>query len=179
MSGYPWDKGYKPRPLDPRLYSDAQCRAAAGTLSAADWEWFRLFELAHRYVDRTFPSDRPEGHPIWQTPDMVTMVAKVQARKGGHSDLPEPSPESPDSSADTRTGPTWPGMCGRCARRWTSLVEAHCPSCHRHFSTAAGFDMHRREGACVDPVTLSGRRSMHVVDRVDGAVWVRAYGATR
>lgn len=50
--------------------------------------------------------------------------------------------------------------CGRCSARWGGLKTAHCMSCHRTFTTAAGFDRHRAgshvEGArhCVDPACV-------------------------
>jgi len=50
------------------------------------------------------------------------------------------------------------GSCSGCTRRWTSLRLAHCAKCHRSFSGAWTFDVHRHMGAsdnergyCEDP----------------------------
>lgn len=52
--------------------------------------------------------------------------------------------------ADVRPQGLW--RC-RCGREWVGAVEAHCTTCHRHFSTPANFDAHRvgDPGRCVDP----------------------------
>jgi hypothetical protein len=66
--------------------------------------------------------------------------------------------------------------CGGCHRQWHSTNEAHCATCHRHFGGVYGFDAHRRDGACVDPATLTdkaGNATQHVTQRVDGPVWLR------
>lgn len=62
--------------------------------------------------------------------------------------------------------------CQGCTRRWTSLVQAHCSVCHRHFGSASLFDRHRRNDACLDPQTLwyNRARSLRVyVD--DEGIW--------
>lgn len=33
-------------------------------------------------------------------------------------------------------------------------AQAHCTVCHRTFGGVSGFDAHRRNGQCLDPVTL-------------------------
>ena len=33
--------------------------------------------------------------------------------------------------------------CGGCDRNWTGLAEAHCATCHRHFTGVTAFDAHR------------------------------------
>ena len=38
--------------------------------------------------------------------------------------------------------------------RLPSAAQAHCPTCHRTFGGVGGFDAHRRNGACRDPVTV-------------------------
>ena len=46
-----------------------------------------------------------------------------------------------------------PDGCARhCGRRWTSVTECHCAACHRHFRTLTGFDTHRVDGECADPM---------------------------
>ena len=136
----PWEKGYSPKPLDPRLYSETQCRAAAGLL--------------------------PKDHPAW------TLTADFQPT---YTPTPDRDQQGSDSPAVTSVGPMWPGACPPCGRTWQSITAAHCPTCHRHFSTAAGFGLHRRDGRCVDPAELTGYRAMRQVERSDGAVWVRLY----
>jgi hypothetical protein len=41
-----------------------------------------------------------------------------------------------------------------CGRTWTGLTQAHCPTCHAHFSSVSGFDRHRGTGRCADPATV-------------------------
>lgn len=49
--------------------------------------------------------------------------------------------------------------CG-CGREWTGANQAHCPTCHEHFSTVALFDRHRAgEGGCKDPAMLRDRHA--------------------
>lgn len=33
--------------------------------------------------------------------------------------------------------------CGSCPRKWTGVHQAHCSSCHEHFSTVKNFDLHK------------------------------------
>lgn len=68
--------------------------------------------------------------------------------------------------------------CGGCDRRWNGLAEAHCAACHRSFSTAGAFDAHRMADRCLDPehvVDRRGQRRLLLRQRLDGAVWVRAF----
>jgi hypothetical protein len=41
-----------------------------------------------------------------------------------------------------------------CGRRWTGLAQAHCMSCHEHFSSVTGFDKHRSTGRCTPPTDV-------------------------
>lgn len=50
--------------------------------------------------------------------------------------------------------------CGKCGRKWMGLAEAHCPTCHRHFSTVSNFDKHRPNGLCVEPLALEDRHGV-------------------
>jgi hypothetical protein len=53
--------------------------------------------------------------------------------------------------------PAVTGAC-KCGRQWTGLAEAHCPTCHEHFSTVANFDRHRPgKGGCQPPSLMRGR----------------------
>jgi hypothetical protein len=50
-----------------------------------------------------------------------------------------------------------PATC-RCGRHWTGLSQAHCPTCHEHFSSVANFDRHRPgAGGCQDPAAVTKR----------------------
>lgn len=55
--------------------------------------------------------------------------------------------------------------------RLPSQSQAHCSVCHRTFGGVSGFDMHRRDGACVDP------RKFGIVER-DG-LWRTPEGHDR
>ena len=68
--------------------------------------------------------------------------------------------------------------CTTCNRTWTGLAEAHCTSCHRHFTTASAFDLHRVGPTdtrhCTDPTTLTrgdGAPKLTVTPRKSGEVW--------
>ena len=41
--------------------------------------------------------------------------------------------------------------CGRCGEIWTGLSKAHCATCHRTFTTAGAFDLHRVDLECAKP----------------------------
>lgn len=68
-----------------------------------------------------------------------------------------------------------PASC-RCGRQWTGLAQAHCPTCHRHFSTVANFDRHRPgTKGCQDPATLTRRNGNPVfkpTENAYGTTWV-------
>ncbi len=64
--------------------------------------------------------------------------------------------------------------CAGCDRRWTGTSEAHCASCHHHFSGVTHFDAHRRDGHCVDPATIRGKDgqpALRLSERPNGPVW--------
>jgi len=172
VSGYPWQATYSLKPLDPRLYSEAQCLAAAGQLPSDHPAW--------KLTGDALTGDQLRNPNMHYGRCSVKGCTTLHAIDGpapagqGYPITPGEDQQGSDSSPVTRTGPMWPGSCS-CGRRWRSLAEAHCPTCHRHFSTAAGFDMHRRDGRCVDPVELVGRRAMRLTERVGGPVWVRLY----
>ena len=53
-----------------------------------------------------------------------------------------------------------------CGRRWDGYDQAHCASCHQHFGSVNGFDLHRvgsdGDRHCADPATLAwGPKSKH------------------
>lgn len=70
------------------------------------------------------------------------------------------------------------GRC-KCGRQWAGLKEAHCPVCHRHFSTPANFDAHRPfskefpRGLCVDPEQVEKPYPMRVKETVWGPTFVK------
>jgi hypothetical protein len=67
-----------------------------------------------------------------------------------------------------------PASCS-CGRTWTGLAQAHCPTCHRHFGSVAGFDRHRPSGHCQDPApmtTRAGRRIFRIAEGPLGGTWV-------
>lgn len=71
----------------------------------------------------------------------------------------------------------------RCGRRWDSLSQCHCPTCHRQFAGISGFDKHRvaagrdKFGAlkeCSNPATArdgKGRRLFVAKREACGTVW--------
>lgn len=77
-----------------------------------------------------------------------------------------------------------PATC-RCGRHWTGLSQAHCPTCHRHFSSVALFDRHRPgSGGCVDPAAIQTRTGQSVYKPVEspfGTTWssAREYAGPR
>lgn len=65
--------------------------------------------------------------------------------------------------------------CRGCHRSWTGKREAHCLTCHEHFSTPANFDAHLTSHGCRNPwlvKTRTGRKLMKPVQRASGRVWV-------
>jgi hypothetical protein len=60
-----------------------------------------------------------------------------------------------------------------CGRKWVGLSQAHCPTCHEHFGSVAGFDRHRGNGHCRPPADIR---------RGDGTTFFKAtfnsYGCT-
>lgn len=61
--------------------------------------------------------------------------------------------------------------CDPCGMEWEAESEAHCASCHEHFSSDAGFDAHRMSFGCVHPATLT-RKPFKRVARKGRTVWM-------
>jgi hypothetical protein len=62
-----------------------------------------------------------------------------------------------------------------CRRLWTGLAQAHCPTCHEHFSSVAAFDRHRPRGICQHPSTVARRNGDPVFRASEnryGTTWV-------
>lgn len=72
--------------------------------------------------------------------------------------------------------------CAGCCRSWTSPVEAHCATCHAHFSTPRAFDAHfARDGSHLDPATVrrrDGRPRFVARERPLGVTWAPAFYGT-
>lgn len=72
------------------------------------------------------------------------------------------------------------GKC-RCGRRWESLTQCHCPTCHRQFGGITGFDAHRvtngrGERMCLNPARAQRRDGAPMFEASDetfGTVWRR------
>jgi hypothetical protein len=64
-----------------------------------------------------------------------------------------------------------------CGRRWRGLAQAHCPTCHRHFSSVDAYDRHRPgSGGCQDPSDIRDKLGRLVYKREEGpfgTTWVR------
>lgn len=62
-----------------------------------------------------------------------------------------------------------------CGRQWTGLSQAHCTTCHHHFSTVTNFDRHRPGGNCLHPAALTDRNGKPLFKPVTnnyGVTWV-------
>lgn len=73
-----------------------------------------------------------------------------------------------------REQPRGEWSCPHCGRQWTGKRECHCTICHRHFSTVDGFDAHRPEGKCADPLTVRVRGNpLRAKQTMWGTIYVR------
>ena len=64
--------------------------------------------------------------------------------------------------------------CRECHRSWTGHTQAHCVSCHSHFSTPSAFDKHITDEGCRQPEQLRDKHGNYVLGlRVDkwGRTW--------
>jgi hypothetical protein len=64
--------------------------------------------------------------------------------------------------------------CRTCHRSWTGYTQAHCASCHSHFSTPSAFDRHMTDAGCRQPEELRNKDGSYVLGlRVDkwGRTW--------
>lgn len=75
-----------------------------------------------------------------------------------------------------RTTPTI--TCPRCDHTWTATGAAHCGGggCHRTFSTARLFDLHRsprggEHGSCLDPAEIPPRATGEPVMVLRDGMW--------
>ncbi len=46
------------------------------------------------------------------------------------------------------------GSCRKCRTKWTGLRRCHCSGCHKTFNSVGGFDKHRKDFKCLDPLDL-------------------------
>lgn len=62
--------------------------------------------------------------------------------------------------------------CSGCDATWGGQGRAHCAGCHRSFSTAGLFDLHRsahgERGGCKDPATITDQSGQRVLFLRDG-----------
>lgn len=66
--------------------------------------------------------------------------------------------------------------CRDCDRIWTGTAQAHCATCHRHFSTTSGFDLHLSSKGCSEPYAIRrkcGFPRFKVVEHKYGPTWVQ------
>lgn len=76
------------------------------------------------------------------------------------------------------------GSCGKCGKEWSSLTEAHCPSCCAHFTSDSAFNRHlapvQAMEPCHDPAEMRDKKRRKVFEQVQrkhGLVWrVRKFG---
>lgn len=72
-------------------------------------------------------------------------------------------------------GPDHQGThCRGCHRSWRSRREAHCATCHAHFTSPSAFGLHLTSRGCVDPATLRAKSGALVLveqERAHGVVW--------
>jgi len=80
---------------------------------------------------------------------------------------------TPATETATQTGGRpWNAITHTCGAWWTGLGRAHCPSCHRTFSTDGAADKHRigKHGIdrrCADPATVG----LVAVTKPYGVLW--------
>lgn len=46
------------------------------------------------------------------------------------------------------------GYCQVCKCKWNGLNACHCTGCHKTFKSLSGFDKHRRDFKCLDPLEI-------------------------
>lgn len=73
------------------------------------------------------------------------------------------------------SGEVWKCDCGR---KWTGHTEAHCATCHTHFTSDGAFDRHlaspKSDDACYPPATIlrkDGTPALEAIQRKYGLVW--------
>lgn len=72
--------------------------------------------------------------------------------------------------------------CGGCGKRWNSMGQAHCATCHEQFNSTAAFDRHREgpfaDRSCIpverfgEPYGKAAKPRLLRTSRADGDVWV-------
>jgi hypothetical protein len=64
--------------------------------------------------------------------------------------------------------------CRGCHRTWAAFGQAHCATCHNHFSTPTAFDRHLAPRGCLDPSevrTKDGTPRLILRDGPSGPLW--------
>lgn len=105
-----------------------------------------------------------------------------------HTDIVVPG-SSASPSERSPSGSSVQARCGGCTRTWTGHTQAHCKSCHQHFTSDAAFDRHREgsfdprhEGTgnyrhCIpvarfaEPYGKRGNPRLSLVVLADGPTW--------
>lgn len=77
-------------------------------------------------------------------------------------------------------GPIDGTHCKKCHRTWSSIKEAHCPMCCRHFSSDTAAQAHKRgvdRVSCVDPSKVGPteenptRKRLEAFEGPSGTTW--------
>ena len=87
----------------------------------------------------------------------VTNVSRINADALRRRRAQEP--ESIDNTRKVPHGPQKPHAQLSCATLGCAPLRpasriCHCTSCHRTFTAVTSFEKHRRDSACIDPVTV-------------------------
>lgn len=103
------------------------------------------------------------------------MTAETTRAALGASETPSPvsSPSEPGFGGPTpRLAPGkgrshGTARCQGCGLAWTSRSEAHCSSCHEHFTGPGIFDQHIRAAGCTPPGELRhGRTGKPILEQI-------------
>lgn len=94
---------------------------------------------------------RPTTNPVWRKCLRSDSIASSPTSDG--TKYPREQRAEPTDDYRPSAGPS----CKGCGSRWTGLNAAHCAGCCRTFTSATGFDKHRRDGRCLDPATARAR----------------------
>jgi hypothetical protein len=134
---------------------------------------------AQTRVSRSTP---PDTHTrIW--PTAISAAVTASTATGTVPDVQPPAPATP-ARRGGRLGQPLPRLhqkgnkvttCRHCKRSWTGESAAHCGGdskgnggCPNTFTSVSGFDLHRRNGECIDPTKLP---RMEVKVRSNGNQW--------
>lgn len=108
--------------------------------------------------------------PIDQRGTAHTHTASAQSAA---TPVSAPTPTNREKTREKISGEVANGIsCSGCQARWSGAGRAHCSVCHRLFSTASKFDLHRtargERGGCLDPATVTSRSGDRLLFFRDG-----------